>query len=67
MTHRVEECIYPERGNCKGCEQSYNPALFDGGCMLHFKAEGDRQYPEPPQRTTEGEHRAKNRVIKRGI
>ena len=31
---KVAECIYPDRP-CRGCSQSYNPSLYDGGCMLH--------------------------------
>ncbi len=42
MTERVKECIYPEKDTCRDCEQSYDPSLFDGGCMLHYEktAEG---------------------------
>jgi hypothetical protein len=40
MTDRVAECIYPERKSCRGCSQSYNPARYDGGCMLHYEGGG---------------------------
>ena len=39
MTQRVKECIHPEKDNCRGCSHSYNPALYDGGCKLHYGAE----------------------------
>lgn len=37
MTERVKECIYPRKDNCRDCEQSYEPRLFDGGCRLHYE------------------------------
>lgn len=23
-------------GSCRGCQYSYDPALFDGGCLVHL-------------------------------
>jgi hypothetical protein len=40
MTDRVSECIYPESSSCRGCSQSFNPELYDGGCMLHYNQTG---------------------------
>lgn len=37
---KIAECINPERP-CKSCTYSFNPALFDGGCMLYAPT-GDR-------------------------
>lgn len=35
-------CIHPEREGktCRGCEESFEPALFDGGCRLSGKGGG---------------------------
>lgn len=35
-TDRVSACVYPDRYGCRGCEHSYRPDLFDGGCRLAF-------------------------------
>lgn len=35
---RVKECKQQNKDSCKGCKYSYNPALFDGGCLLHIEA-----------------------------
>lgn len=34
-----EWCNHPEYGGrtCRGCEESLNPALFDGGCKRLFR------------------------------
>lgn len=39
MKDRVAACIYPDSTSCRGC--SFNPTLFDGGCMLQYGAQGD--------------------------
>ncbi len=31
---KIEECRYPHKGDCKGCQYSYVPELSDGGCKL---------------------------------
>ena len=36
VTLKVDECIHPDRVSCRGCEHSFNPSLFDGGCKLHY-------------------------------
>lgn len=40
MTQKVKECVYPESKNCRGCSHSFNPSLYDGGCMLHYRTGG---------------------------
>lgn len=40
MKDRVAACIYPDSTSCRGCSYSFNPALFDGGCMLHYEGGG---------------------------
>lgn len=35
-TH-VDECIHPDNVSCRGCEHSYRPDLYDGGCKLHYE------------------------------
>ena len=45
MNKRVNECTYPERVSCRGCPYSYNPALSDGGCMLHFDPQAYKHEP----------------------
>lgn len=32
-------CKYPSRTNCLGCEYSYAPDLFDGGCLAGYTPE----------------------------
>lgn len=41
---RVSQCAYPDRYGCRGCEHSFNPALFDGGCRLAFDSEYRRAH-----------------------
>ena len=31
----VKECVHPESVSCRGCEHSFRPDLYDGGCRLH--------------------------------
>lgn len=33
---KVKECV-KEQSNCLGCEHSYRPDLFDGGCKLYYE------------------------------
>ena len=47
-------CRYPGSTSCRGCEYSYAPDLYDGGCMSHLP-EAERQRirqtnPLPPRR-----------------
>ncbi len=35
--NKVNECVYPNRHSCRGCEHSLAPELFDGGCKLMMK------------------------------
>lgn len=67
MKDRVAACIYPDSTSCRGCSYSFNPALFDGGCMLQYGAQGDSKSLQPDKRTTEGERHEENSEIKRGI
>lgn len=55
MKDRVAACIYPDSTSCRGCSYSFNPALFDGGCMLQYGAQGDSKSLQPDKRTTAGE------------
>ena len=34
----VPDCRYPGRGSCRGCEYSFAPDLFDGGCLAEYSA-----------------------------
>ena len=34
---RVDECVHPDYVSCRGCEHSYRPDLFDGGCKLYYE------------------------------
>ena len=67
MKDRVAACIYPDSTSCRGCSYSFNPALFDGGCMLQYGAQGDSKSLQPYKRTTAGERHEENSEIKRGI
>ena len=51
---KVAECIYPDRP-CRGCSQSYNPALYDGGCMLHDKNGNESGKKTRGERRTNGQ------------
>lgn len=33
--YKTPECVHPEKWGCRGCEHSYYPELFDGGCKLY--------------------------------
>lgn len=59
MKDRVAACIYPDSTSCRGCSYSFNPALFDGGCMLQYGAQGDSKSLQPDKRTTAGERHEK--------
>lgn len=56
MIDRVAECVHPEAGSCRGCNWSYEPSLFDGGCKLHYEREADGmeglKSPPPPETGT---------------
>lgn len=67
MKDRVAACIYPDSTSCRGCSYSFNPALFDGGCMLQYGVQGDSKSLQPDKRTTAGERHEENSEIKRGI
>lgn len=67
MKDRVAACIYPDSTSCRGCSYSFNPALFDGGCMLQYGAQGDSKSLQLDKRTTAGERHEENSEIKRGI
>lgn len=77
MKDRVAACIYPDSTSCRGCSYSFNPTLFDGGCMLQYGAQGDSKSLQgaqgdskslqPDKRTTAGERHEENSEIKRGI
>lgn len=67
MKDRVAACIYPDSTSCRGCSYSFNPALFDGGCMFQYGAQGDSKSLQPDKRTTAGERHEENSEIKRGI
>ena len=71
MTDRVAECVHPEAGSCMGCNWSYEPSLFDGGCKLHYEREADGmgglKSPPPPETDNKAERPANERKIKRGI
>ena len=62
MTDRVAECIYPERKSCRGCSQSYNPARYDGGCMLHYEGGGAKSLREARAETVGQLHAQKERI-----
>lgn len=32
--YKTPECIHPEKWGCRGCENSFHPEVFDGGCKL---------------------------------
>lgn len=36
--NKIPQCVNPERP-CRGCNYSYNPKLYDGGCMFTPGAE----------------------------
>lgn len=40
-THTVSEpiCKYPGRSSCLGCECSFAPDLYDGGCLAAYTPE----------------------------
>ena len=38
-----DDCIDPYRANCRGCEYSFAPELFDGGCLAGY-SEKQRNY-----------------------
>ena len=65
MTDRVAECIYPERKSCRGCSQSYNPARYDGGCMLHYEGGGAKSL-EALELETVGQPNAQKEHIQTG-
>lgn len=67
MKDRVAACIYPDSTSCRGCSYSFNPALYDGGCMLQYGAQGDSKSLQPDKRTTAGERHEENSEIKWGI
>ncbi len=67
MTQKVKECVYPESKNCRGCSHSFNPSLYDGGCMLHYRTGGGENLQREPERRTPGSFTHKKRIIKRGI
>lgn len=67
MKDRVAACIYPDSTSCRGCSYSFNPALFDGGCMLQYGAQGNSESLQPDKRITAGERHEENSEIKRGI
>ena len=35
--NKVKDCVYPNKYGCRGCEHSYCPELFDGGCKLYHE------------------------------
>lgn len=43
----VDECVDPYRPNCRGCDYSFDPSLFDGGCTRGTKYEGKHCKSEP--------------------
>lgn len=61
---KVAECIYPDRP-CRGCSQSYNPSLYDGGCMLHYEGGGAKSQGET-QTETAAQPRTNYRKIDKG-
>ena len=60
---KVAECIYPDRP-CRGCSQSYNPARYDGGCMLH--SGGGAKSLEALELETAAQPRTNYRKLDRG-
>lgn len=38
-TNESEGCAVKHQHHCYGCEYSYDPALFDGGCLLSLPIE----------------------------
>lgn len=62
---KVAECIYPERKSCRGCSQSYNPARYDGGCMLHYEGGGAKSL-EALELETVGQPNAQKERIQTG-
>ena len=60
---KVAECIYPDRP-CRGCSQSYNPSLYDGGCMLHHG--GGAKSLDALELETAAKPRTKNRELDKG-
>ena len=68
MTERVAECRYPEANSCKGCSWSYNSALYDGGCMLHYEnSRGEKNPQTKEDGITGGELHTKKFYFKRVI
>ena len=65
MTDRVEACVYPERKSCRGCNYSYKPSLFDGGCRLAYEGGGAKSHGET-QTETAAQPDAKNRELDKG-
>lgn len=66
MIAKVRECIYPESVNCRGCSHSYNPALYDGGCKLHYETGGGAKSLEAQKLETAAQPDTKNRKIDKG-
>lgn len=68
MTDRVAECIHKDFISCRGCSQSYNPSLFDGGCKLHYgkTPEGAGKSPADTRAENGGELHANFSEIQRG-
>ena len=54
----VDECVYPGRHGCRGCEYALDPKLSDPGCLLTpvesceriLKARG--LWPAPTEKST---------------
>ena len=63
---KVKECIYPIRNSCRGCSHSYNPALYDGGCMLHYAGQGEGESLQAAESETVAQPRVNFRKIQRG-
>lgn len=63
---KINECIYPRRNTCRGCNQSLNPALSDGGCTLYYEGQGDIKSLSQKEIKTVGQPRANFREIQRG-
>ena len=61
-TDRVAECIHPERKSCRGCSESLDPALYDGGCMLHYGERGGKNLHtrRPGQRSEDTTQKSAN-------
>ena len=62
MKDRVAACIYPDSTSCRGCSHSYNPALYDGGCMLHYEGGGAKSLEALELETVAQPHAQKEHI-----